>query len=184
MINNELFRRFIASPVNKSSYIFIDPPWNYPPTKYKSEFWEDVCFLDIFQNMKADNLFVYVTLDKISAMISGYIDSPYDLKALIPFASVAIHEDSMYSLKNSFRNPLQFIALFQLPDAKSMPDMAKMIVMEHSVDYQRPVEWEDKLFRHFTSLGYSGVYILPNGDIGDTTTNTEPVSQMSKKELF
>ena len=185
MINNELFRRFIASPLNKSSYIFIDPPWNYAPAKYKSEFWKDVCFLDIFQNINTDNLFVYVTLEKIPSMIAGYIDSPYELKALIPYASVALHEDSMYSLKNSFRNPLQFLALFQLPTAKSMPDMAKTFIMEYSIDYPRPVDWEDRLFKQFSSMGYSGVYILPNGDIGDTTSVGDGiVSQMSKRELF
>lgn len=186
MVMNSRFNSFINSELNDSDYMFIDPPWNYPPSRYKSEFWRDISFLDLFQNIRVSTIFMWVSLELIPTLISGFVDSSYDLKALIPYARVGKHEDPLYSLKHGFRNSLQYLAVFQTKNQVPIAVLPKTMIVETENGFgPRPVNWEDSLFIELATKQFKGIYLLPDGKVADTDiTGKVGDTVMSKKELF
>lgn len=186
MMYNERYTRFMKSDLNMSDYAFIDPPWNYPPTKYRSDFWQNLCFLDLFQTLKIPTLFVWVTLDQLPVMISGFVDSAYDLKALIPYARVNRHEDLASSIKNGFRNSLQYLAVFQSKKEFPIHILPKTVIIETENDLcSRPIQWEDEFFGELGRSQLKGIYLLPDGNVADTdVTGGIGETAVSKHELF
>lgn len=181
---SEQFGKFVSSALSSSDYIFVDPPWNYPQSRYKSEFWNGASYSDVFRHFKSSFLFIYTSVDKLPQMLCAQLDSMYEFVALIPYITVANHEDATYALQNAFRNSLQYIAVFQTTNAVTVPELPKMVAMEYANTFLRPVVWEDKMFNLLSSKGLRGVYILPTGEVGDTTPVSSSNSTISKKELF
>ena len=184
---NYRFREFLDSDLSNSDYIFIDPPWNYPPTKFSSEFWKELSYIDLFQEIKSPMLFIYVTLDNLPLMMSSHLESEYDLKALIPYARVKSDEGALYSITHGFKNQLQYVAVFQSSRSDvNISTLCKDIIVEDDNSFKRPIKWEEKMFLELMSQHrLEGVYILPEGTVAATTnSNISSISQMSKKELF
>lgn len=176
------FERFLASDISISDYMFIDPPWNYPPSKYDNDFWRGLSYFDLFMNLAAPTLFIYVTLDKLPQLISGSMESSYELKGLIPYCKVLKNEDAMYSIAHTFRAPLQYVAVFQTKAATPFHEANRSIIVEKDNAFQRPIKWEDTVFQIMTDQDKQGVYILPTGQVGSCDCNTCP--KFSTKELF
>lgn len=167
------------------NYIFIDPPWNYPLNKYNSEFWSFISFYEIFHTLTVPTLFIYVNLDKIPVMLSAFTESTYELKALIPYIRTAKNDSGITSDIHVFRNPIQYIAMFQLADAVPLPAFTKVGVIEPDNGFHKPVAWEDALFMQLLHENQVGLYILPDGTVADTdVSKVKGNTSMSKNELF
>ena len=186
MIANPRFHTFIKSSANAADYMFIDPPWNYKPSQYSnSEFWSNVNYFDLFQCLTTSNIFLWVTVEMLPAFVAGYIDSSFELKALIPYSRVVKHEDVLYAIKQGFKLPLQFLAVLSTKDSKLANVYNKSIILEYDNELQRPVMWEDQLFLQLSQQGARGLYLLPDGNVADTDiSDRADIIQMVKKELF
>ena len=186
IIANPRFHTFIKSSANAADYMFIDPPWNYKPSTYgNTEFWSNVTYCDLFQCLTTSNIFVWTNLEMLPSLMAGYIDSPFELRALIPYFRVVKHEDVLYSMKQGFKLPSQFLAVLATKDSKLTNVYNKSIILEYDNELQRPVLWEDNLFLQLSSEGYRGIYLLPDGNVADTDISERADSiQMVKKELF
>ncbi len=186
MLCNSRFNSFVISNINNSDYMFVDTPWNYRPSQYSSaEFWKGVTFADLFLHLNCSTIFMWVTTELIPTMLSGHTESSFELKALVPYARVARHEDVTYAMNHGFRNPFLHLAVFQRRDATITTMLSKVIIIEHDNELQRPVMWEDSMFMQLSSEGFKGLYILPDGGIADTDiSDRQQGGQMIKKELF
>lgn len=186
IIANPRFHTFIKSSANVADYMFIDPPWNYKPSSYNGvEFWENVTYYDLFQCLTTSNIFVWTTLEMLPSLVAGYIDSAFELKALIPYFRVVKHEDVLYSIKQGFKTPSQFLAVLSTKDSKLANVYNKSIIIEYDNELQRPILWEDQLFLQLSQQGIRGIYLLPDGNVADTDiSDRADTIQMVKKELF
>ena len=187
MIGNSRFNSFVQSELNNVDYMFIDPPSNYRPSQYgTADFWQDITFAEMFSSLNADTLFIWTTIDNIPALVAGHIESAFELKAFVPYIRAAKHEDLMIGLKTGFKNPLQYLAVFQRKGAALHTLLYKHIIVEHDNEWQRPVLWENNCFLELLEDGFKGLYILPNGGIADTDISgcDCSTSHITKKELF
>ena len=186
MLCNSRFDAFLLSPVSVTDYMFIDPPWNYRPTRYSSaQFWNGVTFSHLFQHLNCSTLFIWTTIESLPVMLSGTLESNFELKSLIPYVRTARNEDTMSALLTGFRNPLMYLAVFQRPMSPIALPLSKSFIIEQDNEVQRPIMWEDKMFLQLSKEGFKGIYILPDGTVADTYLETSSLDDsMTRKELF
>ena len=186
MSYNKRFTAFISSELSKLDYIFIDVPQNYPPTKYNSEFWRGITFLDIFQNIESGTILIWATVDILPQLLCGFIESSYDLKSVIPYMKLTRHEDPLYSIDNGFRRGLEYLVVFQKDDNIPSYLFTKRAILEIENELtSKPIRWEDNMFMNLTERGYKGVYILPDGNVADTSIYSKhEEGKMNKYKLF
>lgn len=186
MLCNNKFDAFIVSPVSNTDYMFIDPPFNYRPTRYSSAtFWKGVSFSHLFPHLNCSTLFIWCTLENIPVMLSGTLESNFELKSLIPYVRLARNEECLLSQNIGFRNALMYLAVFQRPCSPISLSLSKTIICEQDNEIQRPIVWEDKMFMQLSSEGFKGIYILPDGSVADTYILESSLDNgMTRKELF
>ena len=186
MNTNDTFNRFISSELNHSDYVFIDPPQNHNNIRSSNGFWEGVSFPDLFQRINTNYIFLYCGIGTLPLVMNSFIESSFDLVALIPYVKVGKSEDTLYSLRrHSFRYPIEYIAVFQKPGCPLLSFLSKTVIVENQNSFQRPISWETAIFNELEEKNYKGLYILPDGSIADNLANADlKVSGMHKKELF
>lgn len=184
---NEKFLETVVNHVNNKDFVIIDPPWNYPMNRYSNALWDGIGCIDIFQNITVNELFLWVTTENLFSMFSAYQESMYEFKALIPRASLMPNEDLFTSIESGFKNPVEFLAVFRLPKVPqhtARTSTRSLIVEEVNPMAAKPVRWEDRLIHEMAEKGLSGMYLLPEGQVGYCDSIVQSNKRLQKKELF
>ena len=182
MTLNETFNRFIQNV--SSNYAFIDPPWNYPLHRYKSDFWKDITIRDLLWNTNVDALFIYANLDVLSGIVSAYIESEYELRCIIPYVRLGRNDVGVASITHEFKNPVQYIVVLEKSTSQIIPTrLVRTSIIEDDNSFQKPIRWEESLFCEMSSRGFDGIYILPEGIVADINTEVKK-EVVTRKELF
>ena len=186
------FGQWLESNVNHYDFVIIDPPWNYDDKTSKltdvfvSDLWENVKLIDIFQKLDVDYMFLWVTTNMLPVMFNCYQESQYQFKTLIPWIKLTSNENLFYGLGNSFRNCVEYVALFQKPRVPALRFNDKNIILEESNDTNiKPKLWENDLIDKLIERGLSGIYIFSGGTL-KFIDNVRPITihEQTKVELF
>jgi transcriptional regulator with XRE-family HTH domain len=138
-------------------------------------------------NITVNELFLWVTTENLFSMFSAYQESMYEFKALIPRASLMPNEDLFTSIESGFKNPVEFLAVFRLPKVPqhtTRTSTRSLIVEEVNPMAAKPVRWEDRLIHELADKGLSGMYLLPEGQVGYCDSIVQSNKRLQKKELF
>ena len=187
------FEKWLDENVNQYDYAIIDPPWNYDdkrPAMLQNQLtynlWDNTKLVDIFKKINTSYIFLWVTNSMLPVMFDAVKESDYQFKVLIPWVKLTVNDKLAYGTGNSFRNCVEYLTLFQKPDAKVLRLNDRNLIMEQSgARTIKPKVWERELVDTLSHKGMKGVYIFSGGnlDFMDSVDIVEE-NKINKKSLF
>lgn len=152
-------------------YAIVDPPWLYndisPAVKKQLSYslWDNnikqMSF--IFENIKVNYLFLWVTNSMLEDVFSSYFnsDSNFVYKTIITWKKTTKRGETFYGLGNSFRNCTEHIMLFSIDKAKPLRLATRNLFEARSGKRtQKPKNWESDLVFLLEKSNLKGSYIF------------------------
>lgn len=167
------FEEFLNRNITSYDYAIIDPPWNYddkPPALLNNQLtynlWENVKLEDVFQKLNVKYIFLWVTTSMLPVMFECSKNSNYTFKSLVPWIKLTPNDNLFYGLGNSFRNCVEYVALFQRNNERPLRlDDRNLIIDRTGSRTEKPKLWERDLTCKLAAKGLKGVYIFSGGNL-------------------
>ena len=194
MYYNMDFETWLNQNVNKYDYAIIDPPWNYddkPPSVTNNQLtyniWENLKLRDIYVKLDVDYIFLWVTTQMLPLMFDCCKDTKYEFKSLIPWIKLTSKDSLFYGLGNTFRNCVEYVAVFQKSGCPVLRLSERNIIFEEVGKRTiKPKNWERNLVSILSNKHLNGVYIFSGGNLDfiDCVDIVQDTKTTQRRNLF
>lgn len=194
MYYNMDFETWLNQNVNKYDYAIIDPPWNYddkPPSVTNNQLtynvWENLKLRDIYVKLDVDYIFLWVTTQMLPLMFDCCKDTKYEFKSLIPWIKLTSKDSLFYGLGNTFRNCVEYVAVFQKSGCSVLRLSERNIIFEEVGKRTiKPKNWERNLVSILSNKHLNGVYIFSGGNLDfiDCVDIVQDTKTTQRRNLF
>lgn len=182
-INSE-FDSWVKQNVNNMDYVVIEPPClNKGQYSY---IWSNIGLIDIFQTFDIKYLFMWVDVNTLPRLFTVYQESDYEFKALLPWVKITKTDNLFYTLTNTLKSNVEYLAVFQKPNVPKLKFNDKNIIVDEQDSYtHKPKKWEEYLQKQLSYSGLEGIYIHSNGDYEKLISiDQDDEPKVHKTELF
>lgn len=194
MYYNMDFETWLNQNVNKYDYAIIDPPWNYddkPPSVTNNQLtynvWENLKLRDIYVKLDVDYIFLWVTTQMLPLMFDCCKNTKYEFKSLIPWIKLTSKDSLFYGLGNTFRNCVEYVAVFQKSGCSVLRLSERNIIFEEVGKRTiKPKNWERNLVSILSNKHLNGVYIFSGGNLDfiDCVDIVQDTKTTQRRNLF
>lgn len=163
----DMIEEYFYSAEKQYDFAVVDLPGNYGELE-KTGVWEGLNYVQMFNSMEVDTLFVWVNAERLPVILTAYLETDFDFKGLSPCYRLDKTEDIISALKNRFHNAPSFLLVFQRPGAPMrLASISRMIALDRNKYIERPLEWEKTCFSALLQEDYRGIYVKASGEIED-----------------
>ena len=153
-------------------YCIIDPPWDYNDkspsvldNQLTYELWKNDELRFVFENLKVNYIFMWVTNSMIEEVFKYYQPSEFVYKTLITWVKLTDNDNLFYGLGNTVRNSTEQLMIFARKDAPTLRLNDRTIILGRAGKRTaKPIQYESELTSELTEKGLKGVYIFSGCD--------------------
>ena len=167
--------------INDKDFLIL----NFPPADKeldKDNFFYQVDFFELLQKLEVPHLFFKVDVNTLIRLLYADVESPYEVKAIIPWVKESFNEVSLCKATSIYKKSLEYLVVLDFSHSTNLKKVLSTIFIETEPSNKVPV-WERKLFTDLLELGLQGYIINENALMTKDNFSTF-MNDCSKVNLF
>lgn len=168
------------------SYTVLFPRWKESTGSIDNQgVWEDVSQYELLQRVESDYVFLFAPFTAIPTIMTMYLESCYDLRAVVPWLKSSAQElPGAFVHKQRFKSNIEYCFIFQHSSVMSLRTPYSDAICEVPHEKTKaPEHWITQIVRDMGVAGLNGLLVYAD-DFIDSVDYLDNHQDSHKVVLF